>query len=77
MGSEMCIRDRDKKVNEPQENEEICEEIDCDFCGSTKQVGFVDDALTLKVCEDCDVDGKNFEPKLWIRPPVTEFGDDH
>ena len=36
--------DMDKKVNEPQENEEICEEMDCDFCGSTKQVGFVDDA---------------------------------
>lgn len=37
----------------------------CDICGGHEQVGYVDDDLSLKVCEHCDVDGADYDPKLW------------
>jgi hypothetical protein len=41
------------------------DEAECDICGGTEEVGYVDDALSFKVCEYCDVDGPDYDPKLW------------
>ena len=38
---------------------------DCDLCGGKDEVGYVDEDLNLKVCEHCDVDGSDYDPKLW------------
>lgn len=46
-----------------QEEDESEEEMCCDVCGGDKQVGYVDDpksSIPFKVCEDCDVDGSNY-----------------
>ena len=40
-------------------------DLDCDLCGGTEEVGYVDDDLSLKVCENCDVDGSDYDPKLF------------
>ena len=41
------------------------EDLDCDLCGGTEEVGYVKDDLSLKVCEYCDIDGPDYDPKLW------------
>ena len=41
------------------------EALDCDRCGGTEEVGYVKDDLSLKVCEYCDIDGPDYDPKLW------------
>jgi len=49
----------------------------CDICGGHEEVGYVDDNFTLKVCEHCDVDGADYNPKLWDAEsfgPVDEDG---
>jgi len=47
----------------------------CDICGGHEQVGYVDDDLSLKVCEHCDVDGADYDPKLLgaesYKPPAS------
>jgi len=47
----------------------------CDICGGHEQVGYVDDNFTLKVCEHCDIDGADYDPKLWeaesYKPPAS------
>ena len=40
-------------------------DLDCDLCGGTEEVGYVKDDLSLKVCEYCDIDGPDYDPKLW------------
>jgi hypothetical protein len=50
------------------ENDEL---MDCDFCGGTDEVGYVDDDLTIKVCEHCDVDGSN--PQIYSAEEVSDY----
>lgn len=47
-----------QEESESESEDEMC----CDICGGDKQVGYVDDPKknTFKVCEDCDVDGSNY-----------------
>lgn len=50
-------------------------DVKCDICGGHEQVGYVDDDLSLKVCEHCDIDGADYDPKLWeaesYKPPAS------
>ena len=39
--------------------------MDCDLCGGKDEVGYVDEEREFKVCEHCDVDGADYDPKLW------------
>jgi len=39
--------------------------MDCDLCGGKDKVGYVDEEREFKVCEHCDVDGADYNPKLW------------
>jgi len=48
-----------ESYDKPNYKRMMAELMDCDFCGGTDEVGYVDDDLTLKVCEHCDVDGSN------------------
>jgi len=50
----------------------MAELMDCDFCGGTDEVGYVDDDLTLKVCEHCDVDGTNAQIHYAEEPVIEE-----
>ena len=45
--------------------------MECDFCGGTDEVGYVDDDLTIKVCEHCDVDGSN--PQIYSAEEVSDY----
>ncbi len=47
--------------------------MDCDLCGGKDEVGYVDEEREFKVCEHCDVDGEDYNPKLWEAETVRKF----
>lgn len=47
---------------------------DCDLCGGKEEVGYVDEDQTFKVCEHCDVDGDDYNPKLWEAEDAEDYG---
>lgn len=50
--------------------------LECDLCDDTDRVGFVDDACTFKVCNRCDTDGADFNPKEWPQDVLDEINID-
>ena len=59
----------DYKVAEPSKEDLL---LDCDLCGGEELVGFVDKQLSFKVCRHCDVDGSDFNPKLWDKDTLAQ-----
>jgi len=47
--------------------------MDCDLCGGKDEVGYVDEEREFKVCEHCDVDGEDYNPKLWEAETARRF----
>jgi hypothetical protein len=47
--------------------------MDCDLCGGKDEVGYVDGEREFKVCKHCDIDGDDYNPKLWEAETVRKF----
>jgi hypothetical protein len=56
------------------EGKEYTQVLACDICNDTDGTGYVDEALSFKVCKHCDVDGDNFNAKHWPSDVLLEIG---
>jgi hypothetical protein len=72
-GSKMKAGGSCMKMNCPSAKMQKSDD-ECDICGGTTQVGFVDGSQSFKVCKDCDVDGSNFNPKNWPAGVLDSMG---